>query len=202
MGREIPVLAVLFVVLAVSGCASLDDAAGSGCAGSCADDCSGSTRLHGGWCVLGECKYSHEECAHGCSEGSCLPEPHGLVLEGNPQQKNGFRLEIKDVGITRASTAEGEEPKDDYAFAVSVTKMSGDGGIFAINSASIVAETGLMHGTVGFGWSEFVAAGKTKGTAFAIRGVPSSIREQNTTVIIRTNQGHYYYEASFAETAG
>lgn len=192
MNREIAVLALIMLVIATSGCASIRD----GCAGTpCEDACSGDTRLHSGSCSSGECSYTFETCEHGCSGGECNARPPHLVFEIDEEGKGGFSLAIAKAEITLGE--EGTEEKDSYEFQVKVTNRGGSDGIFSVKGASIVGSTGLMHSTVGYGWSNFMYVGYIRHITFRIAEVPTSLREQNTTIIIRTNQGNYYYQASF-----
>jgi len=191
MRKEIPALALMLLVLAASGCTSIFDECRDV---SCEDTCSGDTRLYNGVCQTGKCRYFYEQCEHGCFQGACNSQPPHLVLEDNPQQKGDFSMEI-----LRAEVETGEldrDEKDRYDFYLLISN-AGDSGIFSIKGASIVAETGLMHSSVGFGWSDFMASGENRNIKFTIGDVPPGLREQNTTLVIRTNQGNYYYQASF-----
>jgi hypothetical protein len=145
--------------------------------------------------LAGECSYTFETCEHGCSGGECNARPPHLVFEIGEEGKGGFSLAIAKAEITLGE--EGTEEKDSYEFEVKVTNRGGSDGIFSIKGASIVGSTGLMHSTVGFGWSDFMYVDYIRHITFRIAEVPTSLREQNTTIIIRTNQGNYYYQASF-----
>ena len=192
MNRETPLLALFLLVVAVSGCAAFD----GGCRGmSCEDTCSGNTRLHSGVCSSGVCSFAYETCDFGCTDGECRAEPPHLVFVDNEQGKGGFSVEITGTEITLGD--EEKDERDSYDFHVKVTNRGGSEGVFSIKSASIISGTGLMHSTVGYGWSDFLYEGYVGHVTFRIADVPTSWREQNTTVVIRTNQGNYYYDSSF-----
>jgi hypothetical protein len=193
MRREIQVLALIMVVLSTSGCAAIQDKCGGVL---CADLCSGDTRLHGGVCVDGECKYVFEVCELGCHQGACNPQPPHLVFEENEQVKGNFTVKIMENKVTLGDEKMGEE--DWYDFYLEIKNAGESGSIFSIKGASIVAETGIMHSTVGFGWSDFIPGGENRNISFTIGEVPPGLRSQNTTIVIRTNQGNYYYHAILA----
>jgi hypothetical protein len=191
MEKEISALALIMIVLVTSGCAAILDECRDV---PCKDTCSGDTRLYDGVCEAGECRYLTGLCEHGCYNGACRIQPPHLVFDENPQKKGDFSLEILRAEV---DTGDGEEEKDLYEFYLGVTNVGDSGSIFSIKSASIVAETGIMHSSVGFSWSDYLESGAKRYINFRISEVPPSLREQNTTAVIRTNQGHYYYGASF-----
>ncbi len=191
MRPEIPAIAMILLVLAASGCVSRPGL----CEEPCDSTCSGDTRLYDGACLSGECMYAFEQCEHGCLDGECNERPPHLVFADSTQRKGAFYLEITKADI---ELAEEEDAEDTYDIRLLVSNR-GEDGIFSIKSVSIVAETGIMHDSVGFSWSDLVPKEGKGSISLVISGVPPSLREQNTTVIVRTNQGHYYYQASFEE---
>lgn len=187
MRKTILVTTMIIAILSVAGCASILDQCGDA---DCEDKCSGDTRLHDGICNGGDCRYSSELCEHGCADGVCSTRPPHLVFADNSVVKGGFRVEIANVEV-----ATGES--DDYVLDIIVTNEDEKDGIFSMRSASIVAETGIMHDSVGFSWSDFIGGGDKRSIRLRIPDVPQSLREQNTTLVIRTNEGHFYFKASF-----
>ncbi len=187
MIRPILISAMMLAVFSVAGCASVLDPCASM---ECGDKCSSDTRLHGGVCVAGECMYKSELCEHGCSEGSCGEMPPHLVFDDDSKVKGGFRVGIENVEVKTGD-------KDEYVIDVIVTNEDRGDGIFSMKGASIVAATGIMHDSVGFSWSDFIESGAKRGISLRINDVPKSLREQDTTLVIRTSEGHFYFPARF-----
>lgn len=188
MIRPILITTMIVAVFLVAGCVSMLDACSEV---ECKDRCSADTRLHDGSCQAGECRYSVELCEHGCSSGACSIQPPHLVIGEDSLEKGGFKLEI-----VKAEVGTGES--DEYVLDIMVTNEGDGDGIFSMRSASIVAETGIMHDSVGFSWSDFIESGAKRSIRLRIPDVPQSLREQNTTLVIRTNEGHFYFTARFA----
>ena len=190
MGKEAVILILFVSVLLTSGCVSETDSVCEGVF--CADKCIGDVRLHEGSCVSGECRYLAEKCAFGCEAGSCSDEGPGVDLSENPQEKGNFSVYISDTGIDLGE----EYGNDDYHFTVEVTNL-GPPGIFSIGECSLVAESGLMHGSRGFSWSDLLETGETGTVKLSIDEVPKSLREQRTTLLVRTNRGYFSFDAAF-----
>ena len=178
---------LLITVLAASGCVSENKCGDS----ACEDMCSGSNRLYSGACLDGECRYLSEVCEFGCLGGMCSPEPPHLLVSDSPQTKGNFT-----VTVVRTEIVSGEE-KDMYDFYLNVGNAGSGSDIFSIKSASILSGTGIMHTTSGFSWSELMDGGEEKDIMFTIKGIPSTRQLENTTLIIRTNKGFYYYPTLF-----
>jgi len=187
MNRKIAALLVMIPAIFISGCLGITDKCKDV---SCEDRCSGSTRLYDGSCSDGGCRYLVEGCRFGCSEGTCEPQLPHLELQDNPQKRGDFTLEFLSIDI---ETGE----RDRYDFYLKIENTGSVDTLFSVMSTSIVAETGIMHSTEGFSWSDLMEGGGNRNITFSIRNVPNSLREQNTTLVIRTDHGYYYYKASF-----
>ncbi|MBN2330576.1 MAG: hypothetical protein JXC85_02070 [Candidatus Aenigmarchaeota archaeon] len=181
------VLAAL-AVSSVAGCVSVLDPCNEV---ECRDWCSADTRMHGGACYGGECSYFGELCEYGCSDGVCNQQPPHLIVSEDYLEKGGFRLSVPNAEVKTGES-------DEYVLDILAENVGDDGGIFSIRGASVVAETGIMHDSVGFSWSDFIGRGESRVTQLRIPDVPQSLRAQNTTLVIRTNEGHFYFRARFA----
>jgi hypothetical protein len=186
MTGKTAVLMLVLAVISASGCIVGYECKDVGCE----DTCSGDTRLYDGLCSGGRCMYFSENCEFGCSGGYCMLQPPHLAVSENPQKHGTFTLTILGSEV---ETGE----RDKYTFYARVAN-EGPGAIFSITRASILSsESGIMHSTSGFSWSDLIEEGQEKDIAFAIRDVPASRREQNMTLLVVSNQGYYRYPSHF-----
>ena len=188
MPRIFPIVAACFLVVLVSGCASSTNPCSQV---SCRDTCHHEMRMYDGACENGRCRYLTELCEHGCSNGTCSPEPPHLNFSSNPQTRGNFTMEILQARMTPGD-------KDTYDLLVNIAN-NGSAEVFGIRSVSIVAGTGLMYSTEGFSWSDMLGDGESRSITFTISEVSRSVRLQNTTVTVRTDHGYWYFDAGFDE---
>ena len=184
---KIAVFLALTGILLASGCTGPD-------CGDCPDACVGDVLLHDGTCSGGNCTYAAVECEFGCSEDACLQRPAGLRLSDNPQQKGNFTIEILDSVLLEGPDGE----RDDYLFSMKATNTADSPAVLNVIGASLLASSGIMHQSTSFSWSDMLKAGEERTLSFAVRQVPRERRNQELTLLVRTNQGFYSFPAVFS----
>lgn len=176
------------ILLLVSGCIN-----GNCDKDFCKDKCINDIHFYNGFCKEDQCSYFFEKCEYGCSEIKCAQKPSRLNISNNIQNKDGF-----SISITYTEVLLGEE-KDRYDFYLTIKNSGEEERVFKLTSASLVAQTGIMHDTEDFFWSDTFKPGENKNISFFIPDVKHVLQTHNTTLVIRTNLGNYYYKAIFDE---
>jgi hypothetical protein len=181
-------LAVLGLSLLVSGCVSSPTP--EDCGG-CADRCEGNVLLTGGVCWDGACRLAAQTCEFGCSGTACLPRPPHLELSDNEETVGNFTVRIDSVTVRLGDF------RDEYDVSMMLANTANASSVFSVTSVILLSKTGRMHTATGFSWSDMLEPLEERDVSFTIRRVPDDRRNQETTIILRTNQGQYSFPATF-----
>jgi hypothetical protein len=186
MNGKIPAILFLLILGAIAASGCVTDCGG------CEDECLGKVLLRDGYCSMGDCRYITEFCDFGCEDAACLQRPPHLSLSDNPQTKNNFTLNISESVVAAGDRYD----KDDYVLKLRITNRGAEDEIYSVSSASVLTLSGIMYTTAGFSWSDLVEEGGDKTISLEIRGVPKATRDENSTLLVRTNKGFYYFPAT------
>lgn len=176
------------LVMFVSGCVSSPST--QDCGG-CPDRCEGSVLLSGGTCWDGACKFNAQACEFGCSGAACLPRPPRLELSDNEETMGNFTVRIDAVTVRMG------EFRDEYDVMMMLANTGNSSSVFSITSVTLLSKTGRMHTATGFSWSDMLEPLEERDVSFTIRRVPDDRRNEETTILMRTNQGQYAFQARF-----